>query len=494
MVKGEAVQTTPEAADDWPYEWNENGLADALVDAHKDDLLWQPSKQKDGTWYAWLGEGFWRPRPIQKLQDLVREQHRRAVKVAQTLDEKYKPAVLKILQQYTKAPNKINVLRSAIPRLPGENVKFDQHPHLINWRNCTVDLFTGKTYDPDPHDYLTQQAQAEYHKVNEAKFFASLWYRTLDAILPEVEMQDYLWRLMGYVLNGALDEQLFVIFQGTGGNGKSVIMDVMLGLLGFATQNTTPRGYATKISMGAITVNIKDPKAGDTPTPSIMTMKKARLISASEAEHNVHLAMATLKHLTGDKVTAGRGMGKELELFQRTGTIIISVNPMPIIHGNDRAALRRIHLVPFDQNFTGERENTNLVREILDTERDIVAAWLVSGAREVVKRPLKKDTPQKILNAVQEYALDMDPLQQWLDEQYQDYPGNVGWLTDMFNSFNDFLREQNERPWTLKTFAKNLRDKGYVIQRSSRGQRRVQKQWNSDATVDAVTRSPHTPS
>jgi hypothetical protein len=61
---------------------------------------------------------------------------------------------------------------------------------------------------------------------------APVWERFLERVLPDAGVCAWVQRYMGYALTGDVREQVLAFAYGTGANGKSVLLDVMLGVVG----------------------------------------------------------------------------------------------------------------------------------------------------------------------------------------------------------------------------------------------------------------------
>src|SRR5690606_18041547 len=104
----------------------------------------------------------------------------------------------------------------------------DNQPYLLNVANGTLDLETMELRAHDPGDLLTQVTRAGYVPDTTSE----LWTRFLDVALPDIEVRQYLQRLVGYSLIGEVIHHVFPIFLGDGGNGKGTFIETLMWALG----------------------------------------------------------------------------------------------------------------------------------------------------------------------------------------------------------------------------------------------------------------------
>ncbi|MBK9984493.1 MAG: hypothetical protein IPP15_19350 [Saprospiraceae bacterium] len=106
---------------------------------------------------------------------------------------------------------------------------------LINLINGTFEVSANgiKMKDFDPLDFITYQLPFAYDPTAKAP----IWQGFLDVVLPDVQRQKVLAEYLGsiFIKNGGSNPKLekALILYGTGGNGKSVVYEVVSALLGF---------------------------------------------------------------------------------------------------------------------------------------------------------------------------------------------------------------------------------------------------------------------
>ena len=103
---------------------------------------------------------------------------------------------------------------------------------LINLQNGTFEINKSrqKLRPSKSSDFLTYQLPFEYNPDAESPIFQNF----LDEVLPEKELQNLLAEYLGYIFvkNSVLKLEKVLLLYGTGANGKSVLFEVLMALLG----------------------------------------------------------------------------------------------------------------------------------------------------------------------------------------------------------------------------------------------------------------------
>ena len=196
----------------------ENALALAFVERNQDKLRFC---QSTGKWHRWSGYA-WRPDEARlvfgEIGDLCRETARRP-----GVPQKLKPTL-------EKASTSAGVERFAQSHawMAVTARIWNTDPMLLGTPGGTVDLRTGKLSPSNPEDYITKLAAV----TPLAKAECPLWRKFLDEI---TQRNDQLIRFFrqwyGSSLTGDTRDQAFVFIYGPGGNGKSVMNNIIRWIL-----------------------------------------------------------------------------------------------------------------------------------------------------------------------------------------------------------------------------------------------------------------------
>ena len=166
-------------------------------------------------------------------------------------------------------------------------------------------------------------------------------------IYPDQVLREYAITLLSACLEGANHEQKFYIMSGSGGNGKSKIIDLM---------GKTFGEYQDSLSATALTRKRAD--AGNA-NPEFIDLKAKRFVSMVEPEEGEKINTSLMKQLSGQDILKVRGLYKGQEGFVFTARIFMSCNELPAVSSMDNGTWRRLRVIPHVATFVEEGKPTN---------------------------------------------------------------------------------------------------------------------------------------
>jgi len=328
-----------------------------------------------------------------------------------------------------------------VPDLITTADQLDRDAMLLNCLNGTIDLTTGALKKHDPADLITRIVNIEYNSLAECPVFLKFikW-----AMQGDMELVSYLQRLIGYCLTGLTSEQILNFWYGTGGNGKTTLMNVVQWIL---------CDYATTADTSLI---MKGDSGGTDNNRLYMlaTLRGARLVTLSEVNDGQKLDEAAIKSFTGGDIITARQIYQAGFSYVPQAKLIGFGNYKPHVRGTDHGIWRRIHLVPF-KAVISDADKDPLLSDKLRAELPGILAWSVRGCSEWRRTGL--EPPSALLDAVKEYRQAEDIFQSWLNEccslnemkrtpaaelisSFKDYSG---WRGMSDKKFGELLREMN---------------------------------------------------
>jgi putative DNA primase/helicase len=320
--------------------------------------------------------------------------------------------------------------------------QFNADRWALNSPNGTIDLRTGKLRPHRREDFITHIIPVEYDP--DAK--CPLWKKVLDTTTAgNKSMQRYFQQLIGMFLTGDISEQNLFIFHGEGGNGKSVILDTIAGMLG---------EYAHEAPEGFLTAQRFEPHPTD-----IADLRGRRLCIASETEKGAALRIQRVKRLTGNLRLKGRYMHQDFFEFDRTHKLILVTNNKPNIGENTNAVWRRVRLVPFNVVIAKEKQDKNLL-EKLRAEWPGILAWAVRGCLDWQKNGLVE--PEQVVKATEQYAAEQDVVGRFIADRCTVGASHSVGATTLYEQFGMWCVQSGEQRTSQKDFGGELTNKGYT--------------------------------
>jgi putative DNA primase/helicase len=316
----------------------------------------------EGNWYIWDGRT-WRPDCSNQIEVFAQNTARGIFSEAQHVsDAKYRSDLEKWGRGSLNHARFIKMLKVASAHLPVSLELFDTNKWLLGVDNGTVDLKTGELIPPRRDDRITKVGNVEY--VPDA--VSPLWLSFLERIFEgNVGLMLYVQKMIGYCLTGDVSEKCFFILLGeSGDNGKSVLMNVLMWLMG---------DYAIDMPIDSLLQRKPGSNSND-----LVRLKGSRLVSCSEANRQYYFDEALIKRLTGSDPITARALYKEYITFRPEGKILIATNRVPKFDTNDTAFDNRVRMIPFDVTIPKEERDPNLFDKLMD-ESDGILAWAVEG-------------------------------------------------------------------------------------------------------------------
>ena len=278
--------------------------------------------------------------------------------------------------------------------------EFDRDPLLLGVPgNQVLDLRTGTVRPMLRADRVTKRTNvAPDPNCKPVRFL-----RFLDEItLGDKELSGYLMRYCGYALTGYTREHCLPFWYGHGANGKGTLINVLQNIMGFE--------YGTALRMSNLAAKKNE---DDSQRRIIAKLCGARLATANEGNAQVKLDMALLKSLASSDLLAGAHLYEREFSFQPSHKLIVATNHKPELEV-DTAARRRVHLVPFDAEFSGSKEDKGL-EENLKKEASGIMALMVQACLEWQSMGL--NPPERVTRATRQLFEALDPIGRFASER-----------------------------------------------------------------------------
>ena len=287
--------------------------------------------------------------------------------------------------------------------------EWNTDPWSIQVGELLIDLKTGESRHGLPSDFVNKAAPTKWKGLKEP---AVAWTMFLHQVFnKDAELVTYLQRVLGSALVGKPISQEFYLFWGASGrNGKGTILETLKEILG------------TELASSVRSEMIMDSRqSGGGADPELLELQGKRIVWTSETGDGKRLNSEKMKLFTGGDTLSGRyNYSNELISFKPTHTLFLLTNHKPRIGGGDSAVWSRLRLFPFLLSFVDaptmphERKKDPELQEKLIREASGILAWLVQGCLDWQKNGL--NPPKTVTEAGDEYRLDEDPLQQFVNE------------------------------------------------------------------------------
>lgn len=395
------------------------------------------------AWNAWLA---WDGKRWKRDDAGLVEQHAKATVATiyaeasdtQDEDERKKIAAWAMKSESRDRIRAMIDLARSEPRIPIQPDELDQHPMLLNVQNGTVDLRTGKLHRHRREDLITALAPVHHDPEATCPTFDAFIARIMD---DKEALLSYVQRLIGYCLTADVSEQVLAFAYGSGANGKSTLIKVLLAMLG--------KDYATQAAPELLLI-------GDRHPTELADLRGLRFVAAIEVEDGRRMAEGLVKQMTGGDVLKARYMRENFFQFEPTFKLLLAANHKPTIRGTDHAIWRRIRMIPFTVTIPDEEKDLRLGDKLRD-ELPGILAWAVRGCLAWQKEGLTP--PQEVTAATAEYRGEMDVLARYLEERTVRIEGAQTQAKALYADYLDWCKEQNERELNATRFGRSLAER-----------------------------------
>jgi len=401
--------------------WTEERIALEFERRHSERFRYD---HDSGSWHEWVGS-HWRGEGTGLVLDLIRSL---VVEVGQA--KLQKNSAIAGAEKITRAA-RCHACRQSL---------WDTDDWLLGTPGGTVDLHSGDLRDARPEEHITRITACAPGAAPPTRWLAFLD----ETCRGDAELIAFLARLVGYALTGSTREHALAFVYGSGGNGKSVWINTIAGVLG---------QYAAQAPMEALTAGRNGPGH---PT-DLAGLRGARLVSASETEEGRPWAEARIKQITGGDPITARFMRQDFFTYAPKFKLLIIGNHKPVLGNVDDALRRRFLVIPFiHKPEVIDRELETKLRD----EWPGILAWAIAGCLDWQSKGLAP--PSVVRAATSEYFTDQDLFGTWIGECT--IPGTMHSDTHaaLYRSWSGFAEANGEKPGSSKAFTAALRARGYA--------------------------------
>ncbi len=369
-------------ADD--IELTEDGVALAFADRHRDYLRYC---HDTGGWHTWTGTHWKLNRDgiaFTWARELVRSMNRKTELKIRAITGK--AAFAGAVERFAQRDRAFAVTAET----------WDRDPFLLGTPGGTVDLKTGELQPSRREHHVTKVTAVAPAPSGTT---CDTWLAFLDqATGKDDELIRFLQQWAGYCLTGSTREHALLFIYGPGGNGKSVFLNTVAGIIG---------DYCRTAPMDTFTSS-----PGDKHPTDLAMLRGARLVTATETEEGRAWAEARIKQMTGGDLVTARFMRQDFFTYLPQFKLTIAGNHKPALRNVDEAARRRFNIVPF--LYKPERPDHRL-EEKLKAEWPAILLWMIEGCVDWQRHGLVR--PSIVAETTSEYFEAQDTIGRWLAER-----------------------------------------------------------------------------
>lgn len=281
------------------------------------------------------------------------------------------------------------------------------------------DYVSGEMRTGCPTDYMSINLGAKPQTL-----YRDELVKILRDIFPDNDVYDYFMRFCGSLLVPGNREKVFMVWSGSGDNGKSIVTRLLELTLG---------NYAVKLPTSLITGK-RTASAG--ATPELMQLDKKLVGFIQEPSNTDTINIGTMKELTGNDTIYCRGLYETPRIIHVKAKLIYVVNSTENLAALENATWNRIVIIPFVTHFTKDPKlprdkpcDSQLANRLRDLSGDFLSL-MISEAKEYIKHG--QLCSKTIENATNETRIANDHIQMFLNNKN---------ISHTYSSFKMFMEE-----------------------------------------------------
>lgn len=228
----------------------------------------------------------------------------------------------------------------------------NEKKHLLGMDNGTYNLNTDTFREGRPDDRITHTTRCIYPTMEDDASEEWVMRRKkeietfISQILPNRRVREFVMTLLASFLSGETNEEHFHIWTGSGGNGKSKLLELFENSIG---------DYGCKLPVSLITGKRA---ASSGATPEVANLKGRRFACLQEPSEGAKINAGLMKELTGGDTIYARALFKEPIEFKPQFKMVLACNEPPELPKDDGGVWRRVKMVHFPARFRPRDELT----------------------------------------------------------------------------------------------------------------------------------------
>lgn len=425
------------------YDDNDIGHGEKFAAMYNGQLIYVEAID---TWYHFDGI-CWEHISNTAIKCLARELQRNFDSVAKIIGDEARKRAAHALGSVDKINSMIKAAQ--IDLVVDKNI-LNTHNNLLAVQNGVVDLRTGQLIEPRSDYYITVKSPIAYNP--DAPTPERFCQFMNEITCGDVELREYLLRILGYCLTGEIKEQAFFVFYGNGANGKSVLVNLLRNILGTLTGSVAQDAFILK-------------RNGNSLNPSLVNVKDTRMAFVSEGNNGQEMDSALIKSLSGGDDVQARELYKGFISLNPHFKIFITTNYMPAINFADDAMLRRTKIIRFENQFTGDKCDYELPGK-LQAEAEGILKLLISYAVKYYQEGLAPYEPESISLNYNRCRAENDSIFSFICDYVQQSDDDKNYIQSsvLYNYYIVYCQTIGKKPESQKTFTQELHKQGYHSQ------------------------------
>jgi P4 family phage/plasmid primase-like protien len=351
-------------------------------------------------------------------------------------------------------------------RTPTSREAFNRSIEWIATNNCMVNLSSGETQPFSPDFMNTTHIPVKYvaynsdhihnlkhnHRPNGTGSIAD-FFRFVECPCPAImkflyqiitpEDVDLVLDFMAYCLWRTYKFNFWMLFNGAGLNGKSVLLTLIERFLG--KHNVSGETLDRLLHERFAVANL---------------FQKMVNVDADVSADVIFNNTGIIKKLTGNDLHAGEFKYKKPFAFRNYAKLIFSCNKIPDTEDYTDAFFRRILIINFTQQFFGEKDDPDLIDKLCTEEEFSGLLYeLLCRLPRILREGIKKITSEGMAETYDKYTRGSNPVKYFVEKGLEyPIPGCKITKVHLYDHYEKFCRDFGLAPESPQSFSRKLSD------------------------------------
>lgn len=380
--------------------------------------------------------------------------------------------ILQIDEFLQKNANRSNLIKDISQESfdPEFYKQLNENRTIFVCNNCVLDLENLEIRKGLPEDMSTIRTDIDFPmdiESDEAISAFAVISDLLDKIYPLYDVQEYIMNIFAESLSGVQRRDKFHVHTGSGGNGKSVIFDLVA--IVFGEYSYTPDATI-------YTYNLSNP---NDVNPVIAGLKGPRIVVTGEQKADTPFNSAGVKKLTGGDPVTGRHLRKDPITFKPQATFHACMNDIPQMDGPvDGGVERRMEIFeyparflapgdkkllnpkkypychPRDEKFRDEKYLRSLAPYFLRMLWDRYCNLHKNGFAQVLN---EEYIPESVTKFTKAYIQSSNAIDQYITEKIEYKPGYKQKISEIFKDFKKYTTDTVAKSYNQNDFMRQFK-------------------------------------
>lgn len=312
---------------------------------------------------------------------------------------------------------------------------------ILNLANGLLDLETLTLREHHREDLQTYILNYAY----DPNAICPRWLRFLGEVLvneedertPDQQLISLYQEMFGYSLTTETKYEKMAWLAGDGGNGKTVAVKTLKGLL------------------GPLAIPIDFQMLGTPGNYDLANLPGRRVIFSTESERGGQLAEGLIRRIvSGEEIMARAIYGTPFR-FNPVAKIWWAMNDIPLVKDTSNATWRRLELIPFNRTFTDDDKDPDL-SDKLQEELPGILNWAIEGLQRI-RQERRFTAAVAVRAAVDEVRKESNPVAIYLDERTVALPEPETLASEVYDDYKTWCEGDGRHRMNKTNFGREIK-------------------------------------